>query len=140
MTLQRLPEYVPPAPPTCLCGAWRAVVRVLVGDGCEDMCWLCAHMVTEHEVAPERTVLELARCKCKREDVYPPDEIRRRDESADRALRLARLACGRDPDDPSLPVGWRFRAGAGVDPGQPQAPEEVQPDTDGVRRVVRIRQ
>lgn len=42
------------------------------------MCWLCAHVVTEHGASLETAVLHIGACTCALEDVYPIDEIARR--------------------------------------------------------------
>jgi len=41
------------------------------------MCWLCAHLVTEHGAELD-TIPAMDRCSCTREDIYPADVAARR--------------------------------------------------------------
>lgn len=74
-------RFTPPAPPPpAVCIGCRAMVPdVLVPgelanrDGQQlEMCWLCAHLVTAHDVVLGTTGLGPHRmCKCAREAIYP---------------------------------------------------------------------
>ena len=84
MSTDNLRRYCPPEPPTppacAACRAFRPEALVPDGDGCVELCWLCAHHVTEHEVALEHA--GDARCKCRSGDIYPADVLARRQYAA----------------------------------------------------------
>ncbi len=63
-------------PPVCQnCKAYAPDVMVPWDDGAIPMCWLCAHMLTVHEVEPGTPLQE---CTCGAEAVFPPDVLLRR--------------------------------------------------------------
>lgn len=69
-----LPKIPPPAPPPepkmCVaCKGYRAECVVPVGEASAPMCWLCAHHVVDHGVAPE--LATTAECECLPHQIYP---------------------------------------------------------------------
>lgn len=144
-SLDRLPAYRPEVP-VCVCGAFRPEALVPVGDSAVGMCWLCAHLVTEHGVEATQVALMGAMdrcsrgelCACKPTEVYPGDVLREREAVRQGATAAARAELGRDVDDPVLPAGWTWRSGgAGVDASGGEPAEVEQADTHRLDRVVR---
>ncbi len=69
-----LPRITPPPPPpepeTCgACKAYRAECVAPVGEGSMALCWLCAHHVVDHGVAPG--LATTAECECTPDKIYP---------------------------------------------------------------------
>jgi hypothetical protein len=68
-----LARYTPPVveKPACAsCKVMSPECLVPVGDGALAMCWVCAHMVTEHDAKLGATARN---CGCSSEEIYPPD-------------------------------------------------------------------
>lgn len=71
--LARLKPFKEPPPPPkeacAACEAFAPTCLVPVGDAAVPMCWLCAHHVIDHEVAPHHA--NTAECECLPEQIYP---------------------------------------------------------------------
>lgn len=105
---------------TCVaCCAFAAECITPVGDGAAELCWLCAHQVTEHAKALEAAAS--ARCSCKPEGIYPPRYM------AKRRQRLEALT--------GEPLGHAAQPAA----PRREAPQRPQAERDRVDRVVAVR-
>lgn len=58
------------------CEAFQAECHAPVGEGSAPMCWLCAHHVVDHGVAPHEAAT--AECECAPEQVYPARVLQQR--------------------------------------------------------------
>lgn len=73
--LPRVPPPPPqPEPPLCAaCQGMRAECVAPVGETSMPLCWLCAHHVVDHGVAPGLAMT--AECECLPEEIFP-DRLR----------------------------------------------------------------
>lgn len=79
------------------------------GDGCEDLCWLCAHYVTQHGVMVGEALPDQV-CGCPIHEIYPAPVFLERFESRTVAEKAAYYEA--HPDAPGrLPfeLGERFQ-------------------------------
>ena len=71
--LKHLKPFVEPPPlekEACAsCETFAPECLVPVGDAAVPMCWLCAHHVIEHDVAPHHA--RVAECECVPGEIYP---------------------------------------------------------------------
>lgn len=69
--LERVPPPPPPPEPKlcAACKGYRAECVAPVGEGSMHLCWLCAHHVVDHGVAPELAIT--AECECLPHEIYP---------------------------------------------------------------------
>lgn len=67
-----LPFVEPPSPPKPVCFAcklWAPDCWVPLPAGSQPMCWICAHHVVEHDMAPEHA--QAGECECTPAEIYP---------------------------------------------------------------------
>ncbi len=83
MKIEALLLFVEPPPPpktTCFaCKLWTPecwVPMPAVLGGSQPMCWLCAHHVVEHGMAPEHA--HCGECECTPAQIYPVSVLAKR--------------------------------------------------------------
>lgn len=102
--MNELPRYEPPA---CVnCKAFAPECMVPHGDygSVLPMCWLCAHVVTEHDAVLYADVCD---CGCTAEQIYPPDVLARRGRPQE--------AVSGEIIEPKLPVRSVYSSSYGLD-------------------------
>ncbi len=71
--MKHLKPFKEPPPPEkqacCACETFAPEVLVPIGDAAVPMCWLCAHHVVDHDVAPHHA--HAAECECTPQEIYP---------------------------------------------------------------------
>lgn len=117
--LERVPEWIPPTRPTCeVCGALAREVYCptsgitfpgldgkpvqTTDGGALETCYLCAHLLVHHEAAIKEHgwlgATQRRVCRCKRSEIYPPDELERRAQR-----QAAKIETFGNPDSPEWP-------------------------------------
>lgn len=84
------------------CGAFAVDCIQPGGDGDEGevgLCWLCAHLIADHDVTPSEAkaawLSGTCVCSCAREEIYPAEVI-------------ARMDANRRASDAALAAQWPF--------------------------------